>query len=352
MLLAVRNALTAWQPRALTVPGLSYGQASGLPSSQDRRFVGACWNEFSVDGAMANLASKVAEKLDHVVGARPIVLPRRIPNDRPFVERFFQALEESGFHRLPNTTGSGPNDPRRHDPERAALRYTLQVEHLEELLDILIANFNGTPHSSIGYRTPLAYLTYLCESRQEWPRQADPGEVARVLNLFKKVTVRGGIDVGRRPYVHFLGANYSSDTLRMASHWVGQKITIEVDVRDLRTVRAYAPNGAEIGILRAAPPWDRTPHTLEMRQAVNSLVRRKMIHYLDQDDPVVALLDHLETLARKGKAVPPLYLEARRLLAGSIGELAEVAANRVAADKISRPRPPAGLPQARLAING
>lgn len=351
VLLTIRNALTRWTPRTLSVPGMAYGLGSGFPSSRDPRFIGACWDEFSIDGALANLSPRVAGKLERVVGARSIVLPRRIPNDRPFIERFFEALEQNGFHRLPNTTGNGPTDPRREHPERAAVRYQLQVEHLEDLLDVLIANFNGTPHGSIGYRTPLEYLTYVCEAQQGWPRQADSGEVARVLNVFKTVTVRGGVESGRRPYVHYLSVNYSSDVLKLASHWVGQKISIEIDVRDLRTVRAYAPNGAEIGVLRAAPPWHRTPHTLEMRQAVNSLVNRKMLHYLEQGDPVMALLEHLESLARKGKAVPPLYLEARRVLAENFAELSALPADH-SMPTGSEAAPERTLPPPRQAING
>jgi hypothetical protein len=50
-----------------------------------------------------------------------------------------------------------------------------------------------------------------------------------------------------------------------------------------------------------------------MRQAANSLVSRKVLNYLDQSDPVMALLEYLERMARQGKTVPPLYLEIRRL---------------------------------------
>ena len=371
VLLTIRHALSEWTPRTLTIPGMTYGKGSGFPSSRDKRFIGACWQEFSVDGALANLSTRVADKLEHLVGAKPIVLPRRIPNDRPFVERFFGALEEGGFHRLPNTTGNRPSDPRRNNPDQAAVHYRIQIEHLEDLLDVLIANFNGTPHGSIGYRSPLDYLMYLCQAHDKWPRNADPEDVDRVLNLFKTVTVRGGVENGRRPYIHYLGVNYSSDVLRLASHLVGQKLSIEIFVKDLRFVRAYGPNGAEIGILRAAPPWHRTPHTVEMRQAVNSLVHRKILHYLDQTDPVMALLKHLESLAIKGKSVPSLYLEARRVLADN---LHSVVADRPSTDTTThaiRPRhavvfeePPARaktaplreseapLPPFRKAING
>src|SRR3546814_11877051 len=88
--------------------------------------MGACWDVCSSDGAKIKRSERVESKLEQIVGAKPLLLPRRIPDDRPFIERFFGTLEESGFHRLPNTTGTGPGDIRRKDPEIAACKYFIQ----------------------------------------------------------------------------------------------------------------------------------------------------------------------------------------------------------------------------------
>src|SRR3546814_11351986 len=69
-------------------------------------------------------------------------------------------LEENGFHRLPKTTGTGPSDIRRQQPEVAACKYFIQLEDLRNLLDILIANYNGEVHSNLNGRTPLEYLAW------------------------------------------------------------------------------------------------------------------------------------------------------------------------------------------------
>jgi hypothetical protein len=286
---AVRNSLSKWEPRELRIPGMEYAKKAGFPFSHNARFLRACWDEFSVDSAMANLSGPVAEKLKDVVDANSIVLARHNPNDRPFVERFFGVLEEAGFHRLPNTTGSCPKDPRRKNPELAAVKYSIQLEHLEDLVDVLIANSNSTPHGGIGYRTPLEYLESLCAKGGRWPRQADPSKVERILSFYRTVSVRGGADTGRRPFVTLFGVKYSSDVLRQAYDLLGKKLSVEINRRDLRTVRAYAPGGAELGVLRAAPPWHLTPHTLEMRQTINSLAGRKVLNYVEQSDPVMAL---------------------------------------------------------------
>jgi putative transposase len=251
---AVRNSLRKWEPRELLIPTMQYADKAGFPSSYNERLLGACWDEFSVDAGLANLSGPVISKLKDVVDASPVVLPRHNPNDRPFVERFFGVMEEAGFHRLPNTTGSGPMDPRRKNPELAAVKYTIQLEYLEDLVDVLIANSNSTPHSGIGYRTPLEYLEFLCAKDGRWPRQADPSKVERILSFYKTATVRGGVDIGRRPYVPLYSVNYSSDILKQSYGLLGKKLSLEINRRDLRTVRAYSESGAELGILRAAPP--------------------------------------------------------------------------------------------------
>ena len=64
-------------------------------------------------------------------------------------------LEENGFHRLPNTTGSDPTDTKRNKPEEYAIKYRISEWEIEELTTALIAEYNATPHSGLGYLSPL-----------------------------------------------------------------------------------------------------------------------------------------------------------------------------------------------------
>ncbi len=150
VLQAVARALRLWEPRELRIPTLRYGKGAAYPSSIDPRFIGACWDETSVDGALAEIGKRLKLKLKAVVGCDVNTLARRNPNDRPFIECFFGLLEQNGFHRLPNTTGSSPTDSRRSKPDQAAHKYQMQVEHLDELLDVMHANYNSTPKISLG----------------------------------------------------------------------------------------------------------------------------------------------------------------------------------------------------------
>ena len=366
VLQAIKNSLTVWQPRELIVPGMEYRGDAGFPSSYHSRFVGACWDEFSVDGALAHKSPRLEAKLKRVVGAEPLLLDRG-PDDRPFIESFFKQLEEQGFHRLPNTTGGGPWDSIRNKPDLAACRFFIQIEHLEDLIDVMLANYNARQHSSIGHRSPLKYLDFLTQDPRNAPRQADPDEVRWLRCLYKRVRVRGGLEQGRRPFVHFEGVNYSSDVLRKHYALCGKTISIEADPDDPRLIRAFAPDATEIGLLQAAPPWNLTPHTINMRKAVNALAQDRLIDLAKTKDPVIALLDYCESIILDGKAVPPVYLEARRLLAERIEELREPGAP-VAPTRISTPSKEASgttesrreiaasqrrpLPPLRKAING
>jgi hypothetical protein len=311
---AVRHALTKWEPKHLQIPELTYKSGAGFPSSHNPKFVGACWDQFSVDEALVNVAADVKHILESVVGAIPIVLPRHNPNDRVGIERTFKTIEEMLFHRLPSTTGSGPKDPRRGNPELAAIEYTIQLEDARELIDVAIANYNNTPHEGIGFRTPLEYLEFSCNRLNQWPRQADRGKVNDLSCFDKRVNVKGDAKKGIKPHVNLFGARYSSDLFKQAASMIGKKITVRIDRRDLRTIRAFWENGFEIGVLRAAPPWHITPHTLEMRQAIRSLVKKKMLHYVEGDDPTIVYLKYLEEKARKDKFVAHPYLELRKVL--------------------------------------
>jgi hypothetical protein len=314
---AIKSALTKWQPRQLVIPELKYNDGAGFPSSYSSRYCGVLWQEFSTDQALANISDRVKSKLSLISSGytEPLVVNRHIPNDRPFIERFFKTLETNGFHRLPSTTGSGIDDPSKSNPEILACKYFIQLEHLEDLMDVLLANYNAIPHSSIGYRNPLQYLDFLT-AKQDLV-YADPVELEKILSIREKVTVKGGLKTGRRPFVHYCYATYSSDALKRAYQLCGKKIIFEVNPKDARIARAYTEDGAELGILKAAPPWNLTPHTLEARRTISNLRERKLIYYSQNDDPIITYLRYIEGLLAKKKCKhpPTAYLELRSIFA-------------------------------------
>jgi hypothetical protein len=211
---AIKHALTKWHPMEITYSDHPYADGAGFPSSMDPTFTHACWDELSVDGAMAECSKSITFTLTNLVGAKLInpaegFSARRNPNDRPFIESFFRQISTKGFDRMSNTTGAKPEDIRGQDPKKVAVNSRFQIEYAQEILDVLIANYNATPHSALGYRSPLQYLKFLKERGDVNLRYAEADSIQSMLSFRKLCTVRGGLDTGRRPYINFEGAKYT-----------------------------------------------------------------------------------------------------------------------------------------------
>lgn len=180
VLRAIKKSLTKWEPLKIQFSANAYNKGACLPSYRSEKYVGACWDEFSVDGAMANICKRVEQPIRDIVGAR-ILKPqdatsyssRRSLDDRPFIESFFGQLAAGGFHKLSTTTGSNPKEKKGSNPDVAAKEKNFQLEYAEELLDTLIANYNAKPHTGLGSRTPLEQLDFLTLRRSAPLRIAD-----------------------------------------------------------------------------------------------------------------------------------------------------------------------------------
>jgi len=317
---AIKSALTRWTRREPTFSDHAYSDEAALPSGHDERYVGLCWNETSVDGALAETCKTVKDKLRDVVGSTlmdPSVgfAQRRSKDDRPYIESFFKTLSARGLHRMSNTTGAKAQDKGGRDPGKVAVSSEFQWEYAAELLDVLIANYNATPHSSLGYRSPLQMLDFYGSIDKLPTRRADPNSVQGLLSVRKLCTVHGGYQVGRRPYVNFLGASYSNEELAQRHELVGKKIWVINHLEnDARVALATTKEGHRLGVLRAHPPWHRTPHSLTTRSAINSMVRNRRFDLANGADAVTVFMEFVESNAKGKLPIHPSYLELKRIL--------------------------------------
>ncbi|MFZ2329064.1 MAG: hypothetical protein WAW73_19270 [Rhodoferax sp.] len=317
---AIKSALVRWARKDLSFADQAYYEDAALPSGHHERYVGLCWNETSVDGALAETCKTVKSKLLDVVGSTlldPTVgfAQRRSKDDRPFIESFFKTLASRGLHRLSNTTGAKAQDKRGRDPEKVAVISEFQLEYAAELLDALIANYNATPHSSLGYRSPLQILDFYASIGKLPSRHADPNSVQGLLSVRKLCIVRGGYQHGRRPFVNFLGASYSNEELAQRHDLVGKQIWVINHLEDdARIALATTEEGVRLGVLRAHPPWHRTPHSLSIRSAINSMVRNRRFSLATGADAVTTFMDFVESNAKGKLPIHPSYLELKRLL--------------------------------------
>lgn len=309
----IQRAVMPWTARKFTVPALRYPDHGGFPAGVFPTLAWAAWDEMWFDNAKVNLAHLTKDLLIDKMGTKVHAGAINAIERRAIMERLFLNIEENGFHRLVSTTGSHPRDPRRQEPEEKALKYDIRLEHLEDLVEVLFAQYNATPHAALGYRTPLEVIEHYLTTGGE-VRHIDEAHRSDAAFLYVRDsrTVRGDVKKSRKPYIEFEGAIYQHEVLARSPDLIGSELTLHVNPDDLRLIKAFLPDGSEFGLLSAKAPWHRVPHSLETRTAITKLRHRKLISYTDMDDPIEIYYQYLEHQARTRKRGRLRYEKARR----------------------------------------
>ncbi len=312
VLYCIKNAIVPKELKTLTIPGLTLPESIGFHSLAIPDTKWALWEEFCYDNAKSNLSSNVISKLTRSIGCSVNAGPVATPERRSHIERLFETLEENGYHRLPSTTGSNPSDPRRQNPNDKALHYKITLQHLEELTEVFIANYNTTPHGSINM-TPLECMQQRIE-RGMYPRclPVEQQNDFSFLTYEAKREIKGNLQTGKRPYVNYEGVEYRNDILSRSPNLVGTKLDLQVNLEDIRFIKAYLPDGSEFGLLTANGKWGVIPHSLQLRKQINKLVNRRLLHFTTSDDPIEIYQRYLESELKKSKSARNKIAELNR----------------------------------------
>ncbi|MDE2434403.1 MAG: integrase, partial [Burkholderiales bacterium] len=276
----IEAALEPHRPHAFTLPGLGHGALGGFPSGKFPELEYATWQWFKLDNAKANLAEDVRHALADFLGCFIDAGPPHTPDDRAYIERFFGSIASNLSSRLPGYTGTNARDVRKAlaDP-KGDLRLYVSLSELEQLLEASLAAYNATPHEGLNGRTPLeamelsirgngAMLNWLPEAKRRTLCLMQTPHVA---------TVRGYLAQGQRPHVNFHGVRYTNAMLASTASFIGHKLRLYYNSHDLRTVRAFTADGAEIGVLKAQGAWGEIAHDIKLRQEIIRLRGRKRL---------------------------------------------------------------------------
>lgn len=307
VLLAIKNSVHPWSPKELSLP-FGYSLGAGFPSGLIEKLQWAVFDEISLDNAKAHLSKIVVENLTENLNCAFNDGPVATPEVRGVIERFFGVLEEKGMHRLPGTTGSNPRDKRRDKNAEVVV----SIEELEDLLEILIANYNATPHSSINKVSPLQYLNDYFENNPHIIRYLPEHlrESNSISSFSVERSIRGNKKEGKRPYIQYEKAIYKNISLSNSFSLIGQKLTLIVNICDLRAIKAFLPNGQELGVLTVQGKWSLSAHDFKMRKSINQLISSRELSLAQEDDPVTCYIEYLASKSQKSKRAANLYLKA------------------------------------------
>lgn len=300
---AIKNAILPHEKMTFTVQGLEYPNNGGFPSDVLPETKYAYFDRIMLDNAKAHLSTLVVERMTRTLKSVMDFGSVATPETRGIVERFFGSLETRGFHKLRMTTGSSIKDLKRKDAEKEALKSGLTFELMCELLEVLIAQYNNTPHSGIGNKTPLECMTRRILEAGLYPSIADENLIAdieRLENIFVERIVRGGKN-GKRAYIAYEGVQYRSNELALGDKFIGHRITLEVNPRDISSVEAYDDDGTYIGTLTARGEFGTKSHSLKTRKAALEHARERGRAKSEFDTPITALTQHLDEQAKDSR---------------------------------------------------
>lgn len=332
------SVFVPWKPRNLPSEDISYLPGAGLPSGAIPECAWRAFDTIRMDNHWSHISTFVQKKIIET-GANEVILNRpRTPRANAILERFFLTFEKQTGHRFPNTTGSNPKDPRRHNPEKAAKVLGMDDEDMWIIADLALANYNASPHTSLNNRTPLEFLRYRLQRDDDLIRHI-PFTSEEALPLYWrqfKVTIHGDPANGHLPYVIFKGARYFSDSLRCRSDLIGEKAMLWVNiVTDIRQVRLFLTDGSSMGYLLVESRWREMAHTLRTRKAINKLCRETPSP-IDSSAPMSSYVNNLAKLAPKSRPALNLLLKACRDAAASEEFLGEALGRQPKSRPVSR----------------
>lgn len=288
---ALQCALTPAVARTYQIPDMCVKEGGGFPSQHIVETEFACWDWFRMDGAKSHLADDTLSRLNQIVGCWTDNGPPASPNARPYIERFFHVIARHFAHRLPGTVGSDPESIEKalSDPG-GKIHLTLELTELEDMVHVVLSNYNGTAHKGTGARTPLEAMAYSVRSSPGFLRTL-PTPIRSNLCLMQEAriaTIKGSTFKGVRPHVNFAHVRYSSPVLSTNAALIGRKVRIYYDVRDVRAIKAFFEDGSELGVLTATRPWNITPHSLRVRQEIHRLLAERKLRVGPEDCPIGA----------------------------------------------------------------
>jgi putative transposase len=293
---------TQWKPKALSIEGLRYAEGAGFPNEVVDGITEINPALLRLDNAAQHFAKGIRSRLRESLGCAIVWGGVGHWWRNAITERLFGTLERYGFQRLPSSMGTGTQDPHRaSNPVIEATGKGIEWHELIELIDVLLANYNAKPHSSLGGVSPLDSLRASLTIRSSrWIPRILPPHTAnspRIGVQILRKRIAGSVKARVPPYVEIGEERYTADCLSSRYDLLGRHVYVHFP-QDIRTVDCYLDSGQFIGQIECLNRgWMLSAHTLQTRQTINALIRSGEMWVPEGGDPVIVYLKHLEKKA-------------------------------------------------------
>ncbi len=258
----IASSLQPWSRRELTIPGLVYHPGGGLPSGLPGNLGAWRVRSAAMDNAKAHHSVDFEASFCRAHGGILVYGRAHEPRSRPVVEQLFSRLEQGALRDLPGgyepAQRLGDNKIRisNFSPEDLPI----QMHLLVELIDVIISNYNATPHPALGTLSPLQFLQLNPPRAFDFTPSTGAKDAVEMNSILLPLDVKGNRDEGVTPHVNYKYVRYRSPELEGRWELIGKKVYARVDRHDLRTLLLMRSATTPMGFVRAASPWDKTRH--------------------------------------------------------------------------------------------
>jgi len=192
----------------------------------------------------------------------------------------------------------------------------VSFDELEELIEYAMANYNGTPHAGLNNVTPLEAMEYYIRGRQSlvtWLAEHHRRTLC-LMQSARRSRVRAYLELGVRPHINLYGVRYTNTILASSTHLIGRQLSVYINSDDLRSVRAFLPDGSELGVLEAQGMWRVVPHNLKLRREIRKASDTRRYSGTFDSNPIEAYLKQKLAQAKHKRKAATELAQALRVL--------------------------------------
>jgi hypothetical protein len=110
---------------------------------------------------------------------------------------------------------------------------------------------------------------------------------------------------------------YTNEVLAASTDLFGKDLRIYYNGDDLRSVRAFLPNGAELGVLKAQGAWGEIAHDVKLRREILKMRARRRLNFIVNQEFIERFIEEKRAKAKTSRRAATELARTVRILANA-----------------------------------